>query len=57
MALSFPAGRAGTSTDGKPSAGAPRDSAPLRRKKNRARLRTVGFLSPWLIGFSVFFAY
>ncbi|TJZ55848.1 sugar ABC transporter permease [Streptomyces piniterrae] len=29
----------------------------LRRRRNRARLRTAGFLSPWLIGFSVFFAY
>ncbi|WP_432090105.1 carbohydrate ABC transporter permease [Streptomyces sp. NRRL F-5630] len=69
MALSFPAGRAGTKDGtgdgpeagtlrkGTPPHGRPRDSAPLRRKKNRARLRTVGFLSPWLIGFSVFFAY
>ncbi|MBO8200330.1 carbohydrate ABC transporter permease [Streptomyces smyrnaeus] len=29
----------------------------LRRKKARDRLRTVGFLSPWLVGFSVFFGY
>lgn len=38
------------------AAGAPRNT-PLRRKQNRDRLRTLGFLSPWLIGFSVFFAY
>ncbi len=35
---------------------APRNS-PLRRKRNRERLRTLGFLSPWLVGFSVFFGY
>ncbi|MFE1773008.1 carbohydrate ABC transporter permease [Streptomyces sp. NPDC059008] len=29
----------------------------LRRKRTRDRLRTLGFLSPWLIGFSVFFGY
>ncbi|MFJ9414028.1 MULTISPECIES: carbohydrate ABC transporter permease [unclassified Streptomyces] len=29
----------------------------LRRKRNRERLRTLGFLSPWLVGFSVFFGY
>lgn len=29
----------------------------LRRKHRRSRLRTLGFLSPWLVGFSVFFAY
>ncbi|MFI9200309.1 carbohydrate ABC transporter permease [Streptomyces sp. NPDC053048] len=29
----------------------------LRRKHLRARLRTLGFLSPWLIGFCVFFGY
>ncbi|KIF72233.1 sugar ABC transporter permease [Streptomyces sp. AcH 505] len=29
----------------------------MRRKQNRSRLRTLGFLSPWLIGFSVFFGY
>ncbi|MFJ9411086.1 carbohydrate ABC transporter permease [Streptomyces sp. NPDC101393] len=29
----------------------------LRRKHRRERLRTLGFLSPWLIGFSVFFGY
>ncbi|MFC6061816.1 carbohydrate ABC transporter permease [Streptomyces ochraceiscleroticus] len=29
----------------------------LRRKHRRTRLRTLGFLSPWLVGFSVFFAY
>ncbi|MEV0010348.1 sugar ABC transporter permease [Streptomyces sp. NPDC051840] len=33
------------------------DDAPLRRKRNRERLRTLGFLSPWLVGFSVFFGY
>ncbi|MEV6775590.1 carbohydrate ABC transporter permease [Streptomyces syringium] len=36
----------------------PRHPAPeLRRKHRRARLRTLAFLSPWLVGFSVFFAY
>ncbi|MFE6691083.1 carbohydrate ABC transporter permease [Streptomyces sp. NPDC057743] len=29
----------------------------LRRKHLRERLRIVGFLSPWLVGFSVFFGY
>ncbi|MGD3107216.1 carbohydrate ABC transporter permease [Streptomyces sp. YGL11-2] len=29
----------------------------LRRKRTRERLRIAGFLSPWLIGFSVFFGY
>jgi multiple sugar transport system permease protein len=30
---------------------------PPRSKRRRPALRTVAFLSPWLIGFSVFFAY
>ncbi|MGW1889158.1 carbohydrate ABC transporter permease [Streptomyces sp. NPDC002004] len=29
----------------------------LRAKRRRAALRTAAFMSPWLIGFSVFFAY
>ncbi|MFI1013004.1 carbohydrate ABC transporter permease [Streptomyces sp. NPDC020965] len=29
----------------------------LRSKHRRSRLRTLAFLSPWLIGFGVFFAY
>ncbi|GAA2661693.1 sugar ABC transporter permease [Streptomyces lunalinharesii] len=29
----------------------------LRRKHLRERLRVLGFLSPWLVGFSVFFGY
>ncbi|MFD3486067.1 carbohydrate ABC transporter permease [Streptomyces sp. NPDC058665] len=29
----------------------------LRSKRRRGALRTVAFMSPWLIGFSVFFAY
>ncbi|MDX2523664.1 carbohydrate ABC transporter permease [Streptomyces europaeiscabiei] len=29
----------------------------LRSKRRRSALRTVAFLSPWLIGFGVFFAY
>ncbi|WP_035842098.1 carbohydrate ABC transporter permease [Kitasatospora azatica] len=29
----------------------------LRRKRRRQTLRTLAFLSPWLIGFGVFFAY
>jgi multiple sugar transport system permease protein len=29
----------------------------LRAKRRRSALRTLAFLSPWLIGFSVFFAY
>ncbi|MGW0733600.1 carbohydrate ABC transporter permease [Streptomyces sp. NPDC002851] len=29
----------------------------LRAKRTRSALRTVAFLSPWLIGFGVFFAY
>ncbi|MEV6260433.1 sugar ABC transporter permease [Streptomyces sp. NPDC051784] len=39
------------------AAGPAPDDAPLRRKRNRERLRTLGFLSPWLVGFSVFFGY
>ncbi|MFB6893307.1 carbohydrate ABC transporter permease [Kitasatospora sp. NPDC056327] len=43
-------------------AGATAPAAPpvqqlLRRKRRRAAARTLGFLSPWLIGFSVFFLY
>lgn len=41
---------------GRAAGPAPRDT-PLRRKRNRERLRTLGFLSPWLVGFSVFFGY
>ncbi|WNE96589.1 sugar ABC transporter permease [Streptomyces luomodiensis] len=33
------------------------NSTALRRKARRERLRTLGFLSPWLVGFSVFFGY
>lgn len=29
----------------------------LRRRRTRERLRTLGFLSPWLVGFTVFFGY
>jgi multiple sugar transport system permease protein len=29
----------------------------LRSKRRRSALRTLGFLSPWLIGFTVFFVY
>ncbi len=37
---------------------APLAPAPeLRRKHLRRRLRTLGFLSPWLVGFTVFFGY
>ncbi|GAA2233002.1 sugar ABC transporter permease [Kitasatospora cystarginea] len=32
-------------------------SAALRRKRRRERARTLAFLSPWLIGFGLFFAY
>ncbi|MFC4471128.1 carbohydrate ABC transporter permease [Streptomyces xiangluensis] len=32
-------------------------SAALRTKRRREGLRTLAFLSPWLIGFSVFFVY
>ncbi|MER7706132.1 sugar ABC transporter permease [Kitasatospora sp. NPDC097605] len=43
-------------------AGATAPAAPpvqqlLRRKRRRAAARTLAFLSPWLIGFSVFFLY
>src|ERR1044072_5879780 len=34
-----------------------RTSPALRRKAVRRRLRTLGFLSPWLVGFTVFFGY
>ncbi|QLH21793.1 carbohydrate ABC transporter permease [Streptomyces sp. Rer75] len=33
------------------------NSPALRRKAVRERLRTLGFLSPWLVGFTVFFGY
>ncbi|MEU1803483.1 sugar ABC transporter permease [Streptomyces sp. NPDC019937] len=33
------------------------NSPALRRKAVRRRLRTLGFLSPWLVGFTVFFGY
>jgi len=33
------------------------DPAALRRKRARERWCTLGFLSPWLVGFSVFFGY
>ncbi|GAA5012888.1 sugar ABC transporter permease [Kitasatospora paranensis] len=36
--------------------GTPRPAA-LRRKRRREAGRTLAFLSPWLIGFAVFFAY
>jgi multiple sugar transport system permease protein len=29
----------------------------LKRKRNKHRLKVLGFLSPWLIGFTVFFGY
>ena len=32
-------------------------SPTLRSKRRRSALRTAAFLSPWLIGFTVFFAY
>ncbi|MEU6866878.1 sugar ABC transporter permease [Streptomyces sp. NPDC046876] len=35
----------------------PAHSRPLRAKRRRSALRTAAFLSPWLIGFGVFFAY
>ncbi|WP_328400523.1 sugar ABC transporter permease [Streptomyces sp. NBC_00390] len=35
----------------------PVPSAALRARRRRSALRTLGFLSPWLVGFSVFFAY
>jgi multiple sugar transport system permease protein len=35
----------------------PPASRALRAKRRRSALRTLGFLSPWLIGFAVFFAY
>ncbi|MGY1439738.1 carbohydrate ABC transporter permease [Streptomyces reniochalinae] len=40
-----------------PGPTAPASDARLRRKRRRDRLRTIGFLSPWLVGFSVFFGY
>lgn len=36
---------------------ATRPAPALRRRHSRERLRTLGFLSPWLIGFTVFFGY
>ena len=31
--------------------------AALRKRRRREALTALGFLSPWLIGFAVFFAY
>ncbi|WP_173874008.1 sugar ABC transporter permease [Streptomyces albus subsp. chlorinus] len=54
MALSLtPGTRPGTS--GRTAAGP--DARLRRRKRTRDRLRTLGFLSPWIVGFSVFFGY
>ncbi|MEW2548218.1 sugar ABC transporter permease [Streptomyces sp. NPDC047002] len=53
MAVSLPSASgasARTGTGGRP------DTA-LRRKRTKHRLKVLGFLSPWLIGFSVFFGY
>lgn len=36
---------------------APGTAPSLRRRRTRERLRTLGFLSPWLVGFTVFFGY
>ncbi|WP_330296440.1 carbohydrate ABC transporter permease [Streptomyces sp. NBC_00503] len=36
---------------------APSPSPELRAKRRRSALRTAAFMSPWLIGFGVFFAY
>ncbi|GGO81004.1 carbohydrate ABC transporter permease [Wenjunlia tyrosinilytica] len=36
---------------------APSPQYTLRRKRRRERVRNLAFLSPWLIGFSVFFVY
>ncbi|MEU2212872.1 carbohydrate ABC transporter permease [Streptomyces hygroscopicus] len=35
----------------------PTNAPALRRKARHERLRTLGFLSPWLVGFTVFFGY
>uniref|UniRef100_A0AAU3H054 Sugar ABC transporter permease n=1 Tax=Streptomyces sp. NBC_01401 TaxID=2903854 RepID=A0AAU3H054_9ACTN len=51
LSLSTSAKSAGRATEPAPH------SSPLRRKRNRERLRNLGFLSPWLVGFSVFFGY
>ncbi|MFD5032076.1 carbohydrate ABC transporter permease [Streptomyces sp. NPDC058405] len=53
MALSLSTSAATARAGAEPAPG----NTPLRRKRNRRRLRTLGFLSPWLVGFSVFFAY
>jgi multiple sugar transport system permease protein len=50
----------GTTPAGAPQGGAARRAAranTLRAKHRRAALRSLAFLSPWLVGFSVFFAY
>jgi multiple sugar transport system permease protein len=56
MALSLtPQNPASPST---PAAGAAAPAGPsLRGRQRRHRLRVLAFLSPWLIGFSVFFGY
>lgn len=33
------------------------ESSALRSRRRRSNLRTLGFLSPWLVGFAVFFVY
>ncbi|MER5807138.1 sugar ABC transporter permease [Streptomyces sp. NPDC002033] len=39
------------------TAPAPATAPALRAKRRRSALRTAAFMSPWLIGFAVFFAY
>ncbi|MBC7267315.1 MAG: sugar ABC transporter permease, partial [Streptomyces sp.] len=39
-----------------PTAASPARRRALRSKRRREALRTLAFMSPWLIGFGVFFA-
>lgn len=45
------------SATGTTAAPSPRHSSTLRRRRRREGLRNLAFLSPWIVGFSVFFVY
>ncbi|GAB7180524.1 sugar ABC transporter permease [Kitasatospora sp. Ki12] len=59
MSLAFGTrkGNGGKAGAGPSAPAAPSTQHLLRRKRRREAARTLAFLSPWLIGFSVFFAY
>ncbi|GAA3750588.1 sugar ABC transporter permease [Streptomyces tremellae] len=53
MAVSLPSATGASARTGTGD----RPDTTLRRKRAKHRLKVLGFLSPWLIGFSVFFGY